>query len=357
MNDVPMRKIRKEKIVKFANQLGFEEVGISNAQSLSLITDMLQEWIQKGFHADMGYLKREPQLRLNPRMLLDDTKSVISLATPYLHEPPAATPPDDGRYYGRISAYALGKDYHKIIQKRLKRLGDYIKEEHEKEYVHLRYFVDATPLLERAFAQRGGIGFTGKNTNLITPSYGSWVFLSELLINIELEPDVNIFADCSECTMCERACPTNALIEPYMLDARKCVSYHTVENRFHHIPDEVKAHMGAWLFGCDVCQNICPYNNYPLKSTDPDFKPLPHFSNGWFPLETILKLRSDDEFRNLFSDSVIKRTGLRGLQRNACIVAGNLNATELKSDILALHKSVKEIPMLLDATEYALERL
>lgn len=354
-----MSKTIKEKIVGFANELGFPLIGVAHITptTLSQLHERLQQWIDSGYYADMEYLRRDTRLRLDPGYVFPSTKSVISLAIPYLRSRPVDKPPRNDSPYGRVSVYAWGSDYHNVIRKKLKKIEQYIKEQYSKKTIEIRSFVDATPLLERAFAERAGLGFIGKNTTLITRDFGAWVFLAELLVNIELESDLNIFADCSDCDRCLKACPTGALIEPYLLDARRCISYHTIENRHKPIPDGIKEKMDNWLFGCDICHLACPYNTYVVKSQETAFDPKPFIKDGWLSLRTILEIRSEAEFKSYFAGSPVKRIGWRGLQRNAAIVAANQNAHSLRPLLLSLHKEAKDIPMLTDAIDYALNKL
>ncbi|MCD6386256.1 tRNA epoxyqueuosine(34) reductase QueG [Candidatus Sumerlaeota bacterium] len=356
-NNAQMGKTIKEKIVDFAKELGFPLLGVAHSSHLSELSERLHHWIEAGYFGDMHYLNREARLRLDPAYLLPTAKSVISLAMPYLYTHPGSTPPSENTLYGRVSVYAWGSDYHNVIRKKLNRLTQFIQEQYPKKHLQVRSFVDATPLLERAFAERAGLGFIGKNTSLITLEYGAWVFLAELLVNIELEPDLNIFADCSDCNRCVKACPTGALLEPYVLDARRCISYHTIENRNNPIPDTVKEKMGNWVFGCDVCHIACPYNTYVVKTQESAFLPKPFLKDGWLSLRTILEFRSEKEFKSFFAGSPIRRVGWRGLQRNAAIVAGNLNARSLRPLLLSLRRDTRDIPMLTDAIDYALDKL
>lgn len=352
-----MSKRLKEEIVNFARDLGFVLVGVCDNRYLKEDEERLKEWITKGYAGDMGYLQVEPRLRLDAKESLPSVKSIISLAMPYLKFCPPPSLPDNGQAYGRISLYAWGMDYHKVIGKRLKSIVKFLKEGWGDKSLTMCAFVDATPLLEKTIAQRAGLGFIGKNTTLITKDYGSWVFLSEILLNQELETDVNIFADCSDCWRCVKACPTAALVEPYLLDARRCISYHTIENRTQPIPEEIKERMDSWLLGCDVCQLVCPFNKYVLSATAAEFKPLSYIHNGWLRLEPILRMCSEKEFKSFFSGSAIKRIGWRGLQRNAAIIAANRGARELKPLLEKLRKDAKEIPMLLDALNYSLSSI
>lgn len=352
-----MSKNLKQQLFEFATSQGFTLIGVCDMYTRKIDEERLQEWINRGYAGEMNYLNRPPQLRLDPRNLLPSARSLISLAIPYLPFHPDSNPPADGAAYGRISVYAWGLDYHNVIGKKLKNIHRFLHETMPKKNIEMRSFVDATPLAEKIIAERVGLGFIGKNTTLITKDFGSWVFLAEILLNQELETDVNIFADCIDCKRCLKACPTGALVEPYILNPRLCISYHTNFNRNNPIPDSIKEKMNSWLFGCDICQLCCPYNQYVVETDEPQFMPRDYIHKGWLKLELILSIQSEREFQTLLANSSLRQIGLYGLQRNAAIVAGNLRARELKPLLENLYRTTKDIKHLADAINYALARL
>jgi len=253
----------------------------------------------------MGYMANHFDKRLDPRKLVPEAKSVISLMYNYYTEKKQAdsTAP-------QISTYAFGRDYHKVIKKKLKHFLARIKEDIGK--VHGRAFVDSAPVLEKAWAAKSGIGWIGKNANLIHPKSGSFFFLAELIIDLELASDGPIKDYCGTCTACIEACPTDAISEPYSVDGSKCISYFTIELK-EQIPEEVKGKMDNWMFGCDVCQDVCPGNRFSTQHSEPDFAPkdrlLDMTKGDWQEMTSEL-------FDELFQGSAVKRTGYEGLKRN-----------------------------------------
>ena len=209
----------------------------------------------------MEYMRRDPARRADPKKVLPSARTVISLAVNYFH-PEDERPPDG--IFGKVAKYAYGRDYHRILEKKLKKLARFVTEEGGAGTA-VKYYVDTGPVLEKAFAQQAGLGFFGKNTNIITRDFRSWVFLASLITDLELEPDVPHAGSCGSCTLCISACPTGALLGNYELDARKCISYLTIESR-EETPPELKQEVGEWVFGCDICQDVCPYN-FRAKTT------------------------------------------------------------------------------------------
>jgi len=339
-----------------ARELGFSLVGFTDMSPLKDAEEIVKEWLSAGYEAEMRYLRLAPAQRIEPSKLLPEGRSIISLGMSYFRGFHKKQPPEGG-IFGKVSMYAWGGDYHNIIKKKISKLISFIKEISNGRSRRLKGFVDATPLVERAIARRAGLGFIGKNTCIVSPSYGSWIFLAEILLDIPLEGDGDMFGDCSDCDRCLRACPTKALVEPYILDARRCISYHTIENRDDIIPDDVKVAMGEWVFGCDRCQLACPYNKYVLPTQTEAFSPKSFIKDGWIDLRMILSISSEEEFRSIFKGSAIRRVGWRGLQRNAVIVAGNLQAKDLKPQLEKLRASRIEHRGLRDALNWALERL
>jgi len=256
-------------------------------------------------------------------VLVPYARSLITLAVDYATTAP---PFEHEHRYGRVARYAWGLDYHDVVKPRLQALVDKIEAIAGRE-VHARCFVDAVPLLERAVAARAGLGFFGKNTNLLQPRSGSWFFLSEILLDLELPADNReIKVSCGSCRRCIDACPTDAFPAPYVLDSRKCISYLTIENK-GAIPRELRASVGDWVFGCDVCQDVCPFNRFASDTRWPEFHP----EAGVGPrldLVAVLSIATDEEFRARFRGTPLARPKRRGLLRNAAVVAANVGATK-----------------------------
>jgi epoxyqueuosine reductase len=267
-------------------------------------------------------MKHAPSRRSEPQTSLPGAKSVIALAMPYSSESPASD--------ARIARYTVGRDYHKVIEKRLYAFVRYV--EALAPGVKCKIFVDAGPLLERPFAQRAGLGFIGKNTLLITKGLGSWVFLAHVVTTLELPPDAPDTRSCGSCTLCIQACPTDAIRAPFELDARRCISYLTIELE-GDIPEDLRPGMGGWIFGCDICQEVCPHNKVIRKP-----KEDVSVRDDFMALEEILSLRTDDEFKQRFEGTSFTRTGRAGLVRNACVVAANLGRRDLLPVLEQLRK-------------------
>jgi len=289
-----------------AYQLGFEFVGVSKAEYMEEEARNLEAWLNKGYHGKMNYMGNHFEKRVDPTKLVPGARSMVSLMYNYYTEN-EPTDPDAPK----ISRYAYGKDYHFVIKKKLKTLLQLIRE-HIGE-VHGRCFVDSAPVLERDWAKRSGIGWVGKNTMLIHPRKGSYFFLAELIIDLELEPDGPMKDYCGTCRKCIDACPNDAIADNgYWMDGSKCISYLTIELR-EEFPKEFKGQLENWIFGCDICQEVCPWNRFSRQHQEPDFEPHPQ----------LLKMKKKDweeiteeVFRELFKDSAVKRTKYKGLKRN-----------------------------------------
>ena len=306
-----------------AAELGFDVAGISSVEPLERDDIAFNRWCDEGHAADMGYMTRRPELHARPAVLVPYARSLITLAVDYATTAP---PFEHEHRYGRVARYAWGLDYHDVVKPRLQALVDKIEAIAGRE-VHARCFVDAVPLLERAVAARAGLGFFGKNTNLLQPRSGSWFFLSEILLDLELPADNReIKVSCGSCRRCIDACPTDAFPAPYVLDSRKCISYLTIENK-GAIPRELRASVGDWVFGCDVCQDVCPFNRFASDTRWPEFHP----EAGVGPrldLVAVLSIATDEEFRARFRGTPLARPKRRGLLRNAAVVAANVGATK-----------------------------
>lgn len=306
-----------ERIQDRAHELGFELVGITPAEQSQTI-QRYRKWINEGYAGEMSYLERHLPLKEDTRQLLHEAKSVISLAMNYYTvDPPDELLNDPSR--GQISRYAWGDDYHDVIRTRLLELVEYIKSTAETE-IKSRVFVDSGPVLEREFAQKAKLGWIGKNTNLINWRSGSWYFLAEVLINIDLQADIEpLRGSCGTCTKCIEACPTDAIVEANWLDSRLCVSYLTIELR-ESIPKELRSQMGNLIFGCDICQEVCPWNSKAKPTTEPAFYPR---EGNLAPELLSLVNMTQTEFSRRFKGSPIKRAKRKGFLRNVLVAIGN----------------------------------
>jgi len=313
MSEKPDNSLRpgllSAKIKERARAEGFDMVGIVPAEPLSAERERLEEWLRRGFHGTMAWMARDVSRRTDPRALLASARSVVVVAlnyyTPHKHREEPTT--------GKISRYAWGDDYHDVLGDKLRALLAWIREQWPE--AEGKVCVDAQPTMDKAWAVRAGLGWIGKHSNLITREYGSWVFLGELFLNLELEYDTEQVEDhCGSCTLCLDVCPTDAITEPYIVDSNKCISYVTIELRSDRLPDDVAAHLDNWLYGCDACQDICPWNRFEKPTAERRFEPRP--GNIAAELSEILKL-TPDAYSERFRRSPIKRAKLAGLQRNA----------------------------------------
>jgi epoxyqueuosine reductase len=307
----------KQRIIELANELGFQRTVIAGLQPLETDGVRYQQWLDRGYAADMEYLKRNPDFRTTPERLYPQSLSAIVVSVPYYTEPP----PSPGDEFGKVANYAVGLDYHAVLRARLRDLRDGIEKFVGRPLVG-KPFTDDVALYEQALALRHGLGFRGKNSLIIGPKLmGSFNFIAELLTDLPLEPDEMRSGTCGACFRCGSACPTGAIVAEQTIDARLCISYLTIENK-GGIPLELRSKMGSWVFGCDVCQDVCPYNQRPPETTWEEFRPasgVGHYMN----LFDILQIRTDEEFRARLQTSPVRRPKRRGLQRNALVVLGN----------------------------------
>lgn len=309
------KDILSNQIKSWALEEGFSHCGISKAEALTDHDARLREWLSRGYAANMQYMHNNHEKRIDPRKLLEGTLSVISVLHPYYPSKNIKTP---GNL--KISKYAYGRDYHKVIKKKLNRIIQKIKM--VAGPVNARAFTDSAPVLERAWAVNAGLGWIGKNTCLINPQVGSFVFIAEILINLELSYNDKKQKDfCGGCMKCLESCPTKAFIAPRMLDARKCISYHTIENK-GQLPENLAERFKNWIFGCDICQDVCPWNRTALIHQEPDYEPSDKLvgmtRENWESL-------SEDDFNELFAGSAVKRAGYAGLMRNIKFVTQKTN--------------------------------
>lgn len=295
-----------ERIKQKALELGFLACGISRADFLSEEKKRLEDWLNEGMHGEMGYMERNFDKRLDPRLLVENAKSVLSVLLNYF---PKETQKDPK--VPVLSKYAYGKDYHFVMKHKLFALLKFIQEEIAP--CKGRAFVDSAPVLDRAWAARAGLGWIGKNTNLISAEHGSFFFIGELIIDLEMEPDEKtVHNRCGNCTRCIDACPTGALVKPFVLDARKCISYQTIENK-GALDETLKYKFENRVFGCDICQDVCPWNLKTEAHNAPEFEPHPQLlemsKKDWHEMD-------ETTFNELFNDSAVQRTGFDGIKRN-----------------------------------------
>ena len=287
-----------------AKCLGFLSCGISKAQFLEEEAPRLENWLTQNMHGEMRYMENHFDKRLDPTKLVPDSKSVISLLLNYF---PSETQ-NENSY--KISKYAYGRDYHFVIKDKLKQLLNSIQE--EIGAVHGRAFVDSAPVLDKAWAAKSGLGWIGKHSNLLTKQTGSFYFIAELIVDLDLEYDTPVTDHCGSCTACIDACPTQAIVDPYVVDGSKCISYLTIELK-NEIPSEFSNQMDDWMFGCDVCQDVCPWNRFSKPHNQPLFNPHPELlQNSKEDWEEITK----EVFNEIFRKSAVKRTKYEGLKRN-----------------------------------------
>ena len=291
-------------IKKEAKRLGFLSCGISKAEFLEDEAPRLENWLNKNMHGEMSYMANHFDKRLDPTLLVQDSKSVVSLLLNYF---PEETQTNETY---KISKYAYGEDYHFVIKDKLKQLLNFIQNEIGE--VHGRAFTDSAPVLDKAWAAKSGLGWIGKHSNLITKSSGSFYFIAELIIDLELDYDYAVTDHCGSCTACLDACPTQAITEPYVVDGSKCISYFTIELK-NEIPSDMKGKFDDWMFGCDICQDVCPWNRFSKPHKEPLF-------NTSKELLTMSKKEweeiTEEVFQKTFEKSAVKRTKYSGLIRN-----------------------------------------
>ncbi len=286
---------------------GFDLVGIAAAEPLVEEAGRLREWIDRGYHAKMGWMAKDGGKRTDPSKILAGARSVISLAknyyVPVSH--PAGT--------AKISRYAWGDDYHEVVTEMLKRYTGRLTERFpDKKFVH---YCDTGPVMDKVWAQRSGLGWIGKHTNVISRNIGSWIFLAEVITDLECDYDAPAVDHCGSCRACIDACPTDAIVEPYLLDANKCISFLTIENREDEIPEQTAMKFEGWLFGCDICQDVCPWNEkFQIETGEAAFRPREENLN--LKAEEV-HLMTKEEFSARFRKSPVKRAKFEGLRRNA----------------------------------------
>lgn len=295
-----------------AKRLGFLFCGMARAEFLEEQAPRLEQWLKEGRHGKMAYMENHFDKRLDPRLLMEGARSVISLGLNYY---PKQIRQENGM--PKISKYAYGKDYHFVIKNKLKKLLLFIQEEIGE--INGRAFVDSAPVMDKVWANRAGLGWQGKHTNLLNKQAGSFLFLAELIVDMELEYDQPAADHCGSCTRCIEACPTGAITGPYEIDGSKCISYFTIELRDAELPGDMKGNFDNWMFGCDICQDVCPWTRFSRPHNEPDFDPHPDLfgmsSRDWQEI-------TEDVFQKLFRKSAVKRTKYQGLKRNIKFLLG-----------------------------------
>jgi len=305
-------------VKQYAGEIGWSEVGIARAENLAIESQRLREWLSCGYQGSMHWMNKTPEKRSDPRLVLPGAESVVVLAQNYFTPQRHSNNADRGK----ISRYAWGDDYHEILDKKLQELSSWMQQTFP-EYSN-KFYVDTGPVMEKAWAQRAGIGWIGKHTNLITPNFGSWVFLSVIVTTLPLEPDAPATDHCGTCTLCIDACPTDALVQPYVLDSNLCISYLTIEHR-QNIGQELSSKFEGWVYGCDICQDVCPWNEkFSVPAEGQGFEPRPW---NLSPKLSEWKGMTVEEFQERFSHSPIKRTKLDGVRRNAELILNNHEKT------------------------------
>ena len=289
-----------------AKTLGFQDVGFAKAERLDAEARFLENWLNQQHQGKMSYLENHFDKRIDPRLLVEGAKTVISLSYNYFTQQK-----QHDEQAPKIAMYAYGADYHVVVKDKLELLLQFIRETYGT--INGRCFVDSAPVLERAWAERSGVGWMGKNTNILTKQKGSYFFLAEIIIDIELAYDSPVKNYCGSCTKCIDACPTEAIITPYQVDGSKCISYFTIELKDEILPSDLKGKFNNWMFGCDVCQQVCPINSQSTPHQEPKFQPHPNLLSftkiDWQNLQ-------HHTFQEIFKHSAVKRTKFAGLKRN-----------------------------------------
>ncbi|HEY0628071.1 MAG TPA: tRNA epoxyqueuosine(34) reductase QueG [Sphingomicrobium sp.] len=338
----------KARIFDKARELGFCAWGIARADAAPEAGERLREWIAAGNHGEMGWMEARAEQRASPQGLWPEAKSVIALAMSYAppHDPLALA---DAKDRGRISVYAQGGDYHKTVKKALKAVGRWLADECGCE---LKVFVDTAPVMEKPLSAAAGVGWQGKHSNLLNREHGSWLFLGVIYTTLELEPDAPAEVRCGTCTRCIDACPTGAIVAPNLVDARRCISYLTIEHA-GAIPHEFREAIGNRIYGCDDCLAVCPWNRFASAAqANKAFAPRPELVA---PALADLLALDDAGFRELFSGSPIKRIGVNRMIRNCLIAAGNSGDPALRPAVE--RHVVSDDPVVADAAKWAIERL
>ena len=343
-------RLSSSAVKRRAEALGFDLCGIAPAAALPEL-QYFREWLDAGYAGEMHYLGRSAERRMDVTHVLPSARSVIVFGTNYHTDRPYSTEVADPRQ-AAIARYAWGDDYHVVIQARLDRMVDWLRGE-VGEALEARSYVDTGPVQERVFAHHAGLGWIGKNSCLINEERGSWLFLSEIICNVDLEPDAPGLDQCGTCTACLDACPTGALTAPRALDSRRCLAYLTIEIK-GAIPVEHRRSVGAHAYGCDICQEVCPYNLTPEVTTDPAWAARPGLDS-----QALLALwrRSDDELRAILKGSAMKRAGVRRFRRNLAVAIGNAGDPAAIEALTARHTETTADPLVEEHVRWAVEAL
>jgi len=348
-----MKENVKELISRIAFDLGFHAVGITSANDIPTSEEHFLSWRDLGYAADMNYLLREDPINAKPKRILNEAKSIITLLVNYYTKPPENPGPD----YGRVAAYAVGQDYHTVLKNKINLFQEKLKKEFGNHFIS-KGFSDSVPLLEKSFSRNAGLGFMGKHTLIINKPSGSYFFICEIISNLDIEAEAEKEGTCGKCTRCIDVCPTEALTvgassDSPLLDSRLCISYLTIENR-GSIENNLRKKIGNWIFGCDLCQEVCPYNKKIVETDWEEFKPISGMGH-YLRLKDILSIESDKEFKSKFGNTAIMRTKRKGLIRNACIVAGNNKSEECLPELINLSKDENDL-IIKEHALWALER-
>ena len=335
-----------------AAAVGFDLCGVAPATG-HMELRFLREWLNRGYAGEMQYMHRTADRRADVREVLQSARSVVSLGTVYNTSQPYSVDSADPRH-AALARYAWGDDYHVVIQHRLDGLLAWMRSAVGDGFEG-RAYVDTGPVQERVYAQYAGLGWIGKNTCLINPQLGSWIFLSEIICNLELRPDQPVFDHCGSCTLCLASCPTGALLEPGVLDSTRCLSYLTIENK-GAIPADQRDSIGEHAYGCDICQEVCPWNltSTTARSDDPAWQPRPGLDS---PSLLDLWQRSDEDLRVLLKDSAMKRAGIRRLRRNLAVALGNSGEREAADALERQDEPTCHDPLVAEHVAWAVEKL
>ncbi|MCX7622560.1 MAG: tRNA epoxyqueuosine(34) reductase QueG [Thermomicrobium sp.] len=328
-------QLTREELRELAARVGLSLIAVTTADPFPHLAELLVERIRAGYLRGMDWFdERRAEIAADPRFLHPTARSIVAVALPYWL--PEIRPPDDGIVRGRIARYAWGLDYHRVLRERMRALHAALEARLGRR-IEARFLVDTARIVDREVAARAGLGWQGKNTMILVPRYGSWVLLGELLLDIALEPDRPLRPRCGHCRSCLDACPTGALIAPYELFAPRCISYLTIEHR-GPIPWDLRPLMGNWVFGCDVCQEVCPYTVAARSSDDPAVRPE-RIEHCFPPLEWLLRM-TEEEFRTVYRQRPVLRAKRSGLARNAAVALGNIGDRQhlpLLEEVVATH--------------------
>jgi epoxyqueuosine reductase len=307
----------KQSVVELASAMGFSNTVIGSLEPMTVELQHYRDWLERGCSAGMEYMKRSPEFRNSPQLLYPGSRSAIIVSVSYYTEKPESP----GLFYGNVARYAVGLDYHAVIRRKLRELRDLLAERLGLTVVG-KPFVDSVALYEQGFSSRHGLGFAGKNTLIIGPRLsGSYHFVAELFVDVELDADEKYDGTCGSCFRCGSGCPTGAIVEPQFVDANLCISYLTIENK-DGIPVELRPKLGRWVFGCDICQEVCPYNQRPPATPWEEFRPQSG-AGHYLYLPDLLLIKTEEEFQSRFGHTPLRRPRRRGMLRNALVVLGN----------------------------------